>query len=79
MSGGDPVVPAQRLGRELRHLRDAVGKTQVEVAKYVGTPSTMIICTYEQGTSWVCCRPGPTPWPSWSLRRSRRRPRALKD
>ena len=42
MSGGGPAVPAQRLGRELRRLRDAVGKTQAEVAKYVGTPSTTI-------------------------------------
>lgn len=42
MTGGGASVPAQRLGRELRRLRDAAGKTQAEVAKYVGTPSTTI-------------------------------------
>ncbi len=42
MTTGGAGVPAQRLGRELKRLRDAAGKTQAEVAKYVGTPSTTI-------------------------------------
>lgn len=42
MVDGSPTVPARRLGRELRRLREAVGKTQVEVAEWVGTPSTTI-------------------------------------
>ncbi|MGH3815249.1 MAG: helix-turn-helix domain-containing protein [Pseudonocardiaceae bacterium] len=39
---GSPTVPARRLGRELKRLREAAGKTQVEVGKWVGTPSTTI-------------------------------------
>jgi transcriptional regulator with XRE-family HTH domain len=42
MVDGSPTVPARRLGRELRRLREAMGKTQVEVAEWVGTPSTTI-------------------------------------
>lgn len=42
MDGGGPMVPARRLGRELKRLREAAGKTQVEVGQYVGTPSTTI-------------------------------------
>ncbi|MGH3521261.1 MAG: helix-turn-helix transcriptional regulator, partial [Mycobacterium sp.] len=42
MASGGPAVPARRLGRELKRLREALGKTQVEVAQYVGTPSTTI-------------------------------------
>lgn len=42
MVDGSPTVPARRLGRELRRLREAVGKTQVEVGEWVGTPSTTI-------------------------------------
>lgn len=42
MVDGSPTVPARRLGRELRRLREALGKTQVEVAEWVGTPSTTI-------------------------------------
>ncbi|MBV9160510.1 MAG: helix-turn-helix transcriptional regulator [Pseudonocardiales bacterium] len=42
MVDGSPTVPARRLGRELKRLREALGKTQVEVGKYVGTPSTTI-------------------------------------
>ncbi len=42
MVDGSPTVPARRLGQELRRLREALGKTQVEVGKYVGTPSTTI-------------------------------------
>lgn len=42
MVDGSPTVPARRLGRELRRLREAMGKTQAEVAEWVGTPSTTI-------------------------------------
>jgi transcriptional regulator with XRE-family HTH domain len=42
MVEGSPTMPARRLGRELKRLREAVGKTQVEAGKYVGTPSTTI-------------------------------------
>jgi transcriptional regulator with XRE-family HTH domain len=42
MVDGSPTVPARRLGRELKRLREAVGKTQVEVGEWVGTPSTTI-------------------------------------
>lgn len=42
MTSGGARIPAQRLGKELKRLRDAAGKTQAEVAKYVGTPSTTI-------------------------------------
>jgi len=42
MVDGGPTVPARRLGRELKRLRDVSAKTQVEVGKYVGTPSTTI-------------------------------------
>jgi transcriptional regulator with XRE-family HTH domain len=42
MTSGSPRIPAQRLGKELKRLRVAVGKTQAEVADYVGTPATTI-------------------------------------
>src|SRR5436305_7488907 len=42
MVDGSPTVPARRLGRELKRLREAAGKTQVEVGAWVGTPSTTI-------------------------------------
>jgi len=42
MMDGSPTVPARRLGRELKRLREAAGKTQVEVGEWVGTPSTTI-------------------------------------
>ncbi|HEX5348372.1 MAG TPA: helix-turn-helix transcriptional regulator, partial [Pseudonocardiaceae bacterium] len=42
MVDGSPTVPARRLGRELKRLREAAGKTQVEVGEWVGTPSTTI-------------------------------------
>jgi hypothetical protein len=42
MDGGGPAAPARRLGRVLRQLRDAAGKTQSEVAHYVGTAATTI-------------------------------------
>lgn len=42
MDGGGPAAPARRLGRVLRQLRDAAGKTQSEVAQYVGTAATTI-------------------------------------
>jgi transcriptional regulator with XRE-family HTH domain len=42
MASGGPAVPARRLGRELKRLREALGKTQTEVAQYVGAPSTTI-------------------------------------
>ncbi len=42
MQGGGPTDPARRLGRELKRLREALGKTQVEVGEWVGTPSTTI-------------------------------------
>lgn len=42
MTTGGAGVPAQRLGKELKRLRDVAGKTQAEVARYVGTPSTTI-------------------------------------
>lgn len=42
MVDGSPAMPARRLGRELKRLREALGKTQVEVADFVGTVSTTI-------------------------------------
>lgn len=42
MTDGSPAVPARRLGKELKRLREAAGKTQVEVGEWVGTPSTTI-------------------------------------
>ncbi|MGB6165105.1 MAG: helix-turn-helix transcriptional regulator [Pseudonocardiaceae bacterium] len=42
MVDGGPTLPARRLGKELKRLREATGKTQVEVGKWVGTPSTTI-------------------------------------
>jgi transcriptional regulator with XRE-family HTH domain len=42
MTDGSPTVPARRLGRELKRLREAARKTQVEVGEWVGTPSTTI-------------------------------------
>lgn len=42
MDTGGPAAPARRLGRVLRQLRDATGKTQLEVAKFVGTAPTTI-------------------------------------
>ncbi len=42
MVDGSPTVPARRLGRELKRLRDATGKTQAEVADYAGTYPTTI-------------------------------------
>lgn len=42
MDDGSPPVPARRLGRELKRLREVTGKTQAQVAKYVGTASTTI-------------------------------------
>lgn len=42
MVDGSPAMPARRLGRELKRLREALGKTQVEVAEFVGTVSTTI-------------------------------------
>ena len=42
MEDGSPTMPARRLARELKRLREAAGKTQAEVGKYVGTPSTTI-------------------------------------
>ncbi len=42
MVDGSPTGPARRLGRELKRLREATGKTQVEVGEWVGTPSTTI-------------------------------------
>jgi transcriptional regulator with XRE-family HTH domain len=42
MVDGSPTVPARRLGRELKRLREAARKTQVEVGEWVGTPSTTI-------------------------------------
>lgn len=42
MVDGSPTVPARRLGKELKRLREAAGKTQVEVGEWVGTPSTTI-------------------------------------
>lgn len=42
MVDGSPTVPARRLGRELKRLREAAGKTQAEVGEWVGTPSTTI-------------------------------------
>jgi len=42
MVDGSSAMPARRLGRELKRLREAAGKTQVEVAQFVGTPSTTI-------------------------------------
>ncbi|MGH3573031.1 MAG: helix-turn-helix domain-containing protein [Pseudonocardiaceae bacterium] len=42
MVDGSPTGPARRLGRELKRLREAMGKTQVEVGEWVGTPSTTI-------------------------------------
>jgi transcriptional regulator with XRE-family HTH domain len=42
MVDGSPTAPARRLGRELKRLRDATGKTQAEVADYAGTYSTTI-------------------------------------
>lgn len=41
-AGGGPTVPARRVGKELRRLREAAGMTQAEVAQYVGTYSTTI-------------------------------------
>lgn len=38
----NPTMPARQLAKELKRLRDASGKTQVQVAKYVGCPSTTI-------------------------------------
>ncbi len=42
MEVGGPAVPARQLARELKRLREAAGKTQAEVGKWVGTPSTTI-------------------------------------
>ena len=42
MVDGSPTVPARRLGRELKRLREGTGKTQAEVADYCGTYSTTI-------------------------------------
>lgn len=42
MANESPAVPARRLARELKRLRERSGKTQVEVGEYVGTPSTTI-------------------------------------
>lgn len=42
MVDGSPTVPARRLGRELKRLREATGKTQAEVADWAGTYSTTI-------------------------------------
>lgn len=42
MEDGSPTMPARRLARELKRLRETTGKTQVEVGRYVGTPSTTI-------------------------------------
>lgn len=42
MVDGSPTVPARRLGRELKRLREGTGKTQAEVATYCGTYSTTI-------------------------------------
>jgi hypothetical protein len=35
MVEGSPTMPARRLGRELKRLREAAGKTQVEAGKKV--------------------------------------------
>ena len=42
MVDGSPTVPARRLGRELKWLREGTGKTQAEVATYCGTYPTTI-------------------------------------
>jgi transcriptional regulator with XRE-family HTH domain len=42
MVDGSPTVPARRLGREFKRLREGTGKTQAEVADYCGTYSTTI-------------------------------------
>lgn len=42
MDDGGPTVPARRLGRELKRLRDATGKTQAEVADWAGTYPTTV-------------------------------------
>lgn len=42
MVDGSPTVPARRLGRELKRLREGTGKTQAEVAEWAGTYSTTI-------------------------------------
>ncbi len=48
MVDGSPTAPARRLGRALKRLRDATGKTQTEVANYARTASTSI-SKYENG------------------------------
>lgn len=42
MAESGPTVPGRRLGKELKRLRAAIGKTQAEVGEYVGTPATTI-------------------------------------
>jgi transcriptional regulator with XRE-family HTH domain len=42
MVDGSPTVPARRLGRELKRLREGTSKTQAEVADYCGTYATTI-------------------------------------
>jgi transcriptional regulator with XRE-family HTH domain len=42
MTSGGLTAPSRRLGRELKRLRDAIGKTQAEVADWAGTYSTTI-------------------------------------
>lgn len=48
MVDGSPTAPARRLGRALKRLRDATGRTQAEVADYARTASTSI-SKYENG------------------------------
>src|SRR6185312_7736221 len=42
MVDGSPTMPARRLGRELKRLRDATGMTQAEVARRAGTYPTTV-------------------------------------
>lgn len=42
MTDGSPTVPARRLGKTLKRLRDTAGKSQVQAAEWVSTVSSSI-------------------------------------